>query len=100
MAAHGAIPSPWAAIVLTLATFRLLRLIGWDTFPPIASARERLLKGRTLLGELWGCVYCLGFYVSLVVYLFWLWTPKWTIAILAPFALSGAVGLLARNLDP
>ena len=99
MAAHGAIPSPWAAIVLTLATFRLLRLIGWDEFPPVAIVRERMLKGRDLLGHLWGCPFCLGFWVSVAVYLLWLWQPAVVMYAAAPFALSAAIGLMAKGWD-
>jgi hypothetical protein len=94
-----AIPSPWVAVVLTLGTFRLLRLLGWDEFPPVLKAREWLLHGRPLLGDLWGCPFCLGWWLSLAVYLLWLWQPTGTLYGAAPFALSGAVGLIAKNLD-
>ena len=109
MAAHGAIPSPWAAIVLTLATFRLLRLIGWDTFPPIVAVRDWLLgtvylDGQAIedegwLGELWRCPFCLGLYLSVVVYLLWLWQPTVVLYGAAPFALSAAIGLIAKGWD-
>jgi len=85
--------------VLTLATFRLLRLIGWDEFPPVAIVRERMLKGRDLLGHLWGCPFCLGFWVSVIVYVLWLWHPTVVMYAAAPFALSAAIGLIAKGWD-
>ena len=132
MAAHGSLPPPWAAIVLTLATFRLLRLIGWDTFPPIAELRGWILgedwsetdkhaeregfqkwelrskvrsdghpKGeRWMLADLVGCPFCLGLYLSVAVYVLWLWQPTVVMYGSAPFALSAAIGLIAKNLDP
>lgn len=45
------IPHPWAAVVLALGAYRLTRLIGWDTFPPVAVARAWIL-GETWPGEL------------------------------------------------
>lgn len=99
------IPSPWVAVILTLGTFRILRLLSYDTFPPIFKARiwflskwpERWIES---ISELWTCVFCLGFWLSLAVYLLWLWLPTETLYIAAPFALSGAAGLIAKNLDP
>lgn len=120
------IPGPWVALVLTLGAFRLTRLAGWDTFPPVARARAWLtgehvvhstsanmamgvtgeLPGyeyryrRRLLAELLHCAFCAGFWVALAAYLAWRFEPRWTLYLLAPFALSAAVGLIARNLDP
>lgn len=94
-----AIPSPWVAAILTLGTFRLLRLLAWDEFPLVLRAREWLLRDRSLLAALWTCPFCLGFWLSLAVYLLWLWQPTGTLYGAAPFALSGVVGLIAKNLD-
>lgn len=120
------IPSPWIGVVLALAAFRATRLIGWDDFPPVARARAWVtgcearsqstsntamgLTGdqpqitwtyrRPLLAHMLGCGYCLGFWVSLVTYLAWVWFPTETLYIAAPFALSGAVGITSRMLDP
>ncbi len=105
------IPSPWVAVILTLGTFRLLRLLAWDEFPPIVRVRDRILGAHEqvtnddpgcyhpLLADLWTCPFCLGFWLSLAVYLLWLWQPTRTLYCAAPFALSGAVGLIAKNWD-
>ena len=37
------IPSPWVAAVLTFATFRLIRLASYDSFPPVARLRGWLI---------------------------------------------------------
>jgi hypothetical protein len=104
------IPSPWEFAILALGAFRLTRLLGWDTFPPIVRLRARLLRERgdvggvvwwerELLADLVNCPFCLGFWVSLACYGAWLLTEKWTLVALLPFALSGVVGLVAKNLD-
>lgn len=111
------IPSPWVGLILLLGAFRVTRLIGWDDLPPIARLRARLTGevryvnstesreeifryGRPLLAHFLACPYCQGFWVSLVVYGAWILEPRWVLYALAPFALSGAVGLVARNGDP
>lgn len=120
------IPHWFPALVILLGTFRLVRIIGWDYFPPIVSARDwitgalfvtngstnarmgltgepverMVVHRRPLLAKLIECAWCLGFWISLLVYLAWRWHPGYTLTVLAPFALSAAVGLLARNLDP
>lgn len=37
------IPDALTLVLLALAAFRMTRLIGWDTFPPVARARALLL---------------------------------------------------------
>ncbi len=93
------IPSPWVAVILTLGTFRLLRLISYDTFPPIVKLREHVVGESEWRIELVNCRFCLSFWIGLAVYLLWLWQPTATLYGAAPFALSGAVGLIARNWD-
>lgn len=111
------IPAPWVALVLLLGAFRLTRLAGWDDLPPIARLRARLTgqavrytptesRGaifsyrRPLLAHFLECPYCVGFWISAAVYAAWWITPWWTVTVLAPFALSAAVGIVARQLDP
>jgi hypothetical protein len=55
---------------------------------------------RPTLAHLFHCPFCLGWWVSLLTYGAWLLDPTWTLYAAAPFALSGVVGLIARNLDP
>lgn len=112
------IPSPWVALILALGVYRLCRLIGWDEFPPIKKIRQRatgetayrnpterrddeiLRYDRPILEHFITCPFCLGFWLSLAAYLAWRFEPTGTLYGLAPFALSGAVGLIAKNLDP
>ncbi len=120
------IPSPWAGVLLALGTFRLWRIVGWDDFPPILRVRDWLTRarlttrgtmnarmgqtgepttvvveyGRPLLAHFLGCSYCAGFWVSVGVYLAWLWQPTWVMYGMAPLALSAAVGLIGKRLDP
>lgn len=120
------IPPPYAFILLALGAFRLTRLAGWDDLPPIAAARawlvgEEWTAGRTpdlpgktpdseidevrpsyrrpLLAHFVACPWCIGAWISLGVYTAWLLAPHATLLVLVPFALSGVVGLIAKNLD-
>jgi len=99
------VPAPYAFVLLALASYRLTRLLGWDTFPPVARARDWLLgpyvePRSLLLVELFSCAFCLGFWVGLAVYLAWLWLPTATLAVSVVLALSAVVGLTAKTLDP
>lgn len=54
---------------------------------------------RPTLAHLIHCPFCVGFWISLATWVAWLaWHP--VLYGLAPFAISGAVGLVAKNLDP
>lgn len=123
---HHVLPDPWAALVLALGVYRIVRLIGWDDFPPIARIRawatgeHEMVVGsfndrlgvtqtqpsatiayqRPMLAHFLHCPFCQGWWVSLAVFVAWSLVPAWTLIALAPFALSAAVGLIARNLDP
>lgn len=94
--------------MLVLATYRLTRLIGWDVITrPIrvrltrrSESPDRMLPGyRQTLWEFLNCPFCLGFWISLGIWAAWWVTPKWTVWLALPLALSAAVGLLARHLD-
>lgn len=54
---------------------------------------------RPTLAHLVHCPFCLGWWVSLATYVAWLALPTPTLYLAAPFALSGAVGIIAKNLD-
>jgi hypothetical protein len=59
-----------------------------------------VVYGRPQIAHWLACPFCQGFWVSLAVYLAWVFEPRWTLYAVAPFAISAAVGLIARNLDP
>lgn len=54
---------------------------------------------RQTLAHLVHCPFCMGWWVSLTVYLAWLAAPAVTLAACVPLAVSSAVGLIAKNLD-
>ena len=101
-------PSWWQFVLLTLAAYRTWRLITIDTLPPIERVRQRILfreitphewEPRQTLIDLFGCAYCSGFWVGLAWWAGWLAWPHATIVVAVPFAVSGVIGLLAKNLD-
>lgn len=104
-------PDALTLAILMLAAFRFTRLVGWDTFPLAERARAwatgeyRMPSGsisyrRPTLDHFVHCPYCVGFWISVLVYLSWLTAPTVTMYGMMPFAISGAVGLVAKNLDP
>lgn len=117
------VPEPWQAVILALGVYRLARLVGWDDFPPVQRLRdsvtgaqwnatdagEQIADGepdciwayrRPLLAHFFACPFCTGWWLSLAAYGAWLLSAEWTVAVLFPFALAAAVGLVAKNLDP
>lgn len=112
--------------MLALAVYRLCRLAGWDTFPPIARARawvvglqvattgstnarmgvtneavqQTVTFRRPLLAEFLGCAFCLGFWLSVLVVACWRLEPDWTLRVCFVLALSATAGLIAKQLDP
>jgi hypothetical protein len=120
------IPSPLVLLVVVLAAYRLTRLIGWDDLPPIVRARmwlvgaEQKVTGsanavagltteqpqvvwtyrRPLLAHFLACAFCQGFWTSCAAYAAWATLGRWSLYALVPLAVSGAVGLIAKNLDP
>ncbi len=119
------IPNAWVAIVMTLATYRVVRLIGWDEFPWVKKLRDKatgeevyynaavnrdnaiLRHKHPTLHHFLNCPFCQGFWWSLIIYAAWvavgspgsITAESWLFYPLAPFALSAAVGLLTKNLD-
>lgn len=110
------IPGPLELVVLVAAVYRLTRLVGWDDLPPIQRARNRLTGAlelpnlsdpelstwtfrRPTLAHFLACPFCVGFWLSLAAYGAWLSAPRLTLYAMTPLAISGAVGLIAKNLD-
>lgn len=120
------IPSPWIAVVLVLATHRLVRLVGWDHLSILVKARAwvtgqhatnsgstntrmgvtservemQVAHRRRFFDELFGCAYCLSVWIGTAVYVAWVYEPSYTLYVCAPLALSSAVGMISRWLDP
>lgn len=108
-------PDAVQLVVLMLGAFRLTRIIGWDTMAALVHVRE-WVTGRRLeddgsvtvlnpsrpewLDQLLSCPWCLGWWVSLATAFAWWWVPTVTLAVALPLALSAAVGLIAKQLDP
>jgi hypothetical protein len=66
--------------------------------PPSEVEGVRPAYDRPTLAHLVHCPYCVGFWISLAHVAAWYaWHP--TIYVMFPFAVSGFVGLVAKNLD-
>lgn len=48
----------------------------------------------TVIGGLISCVWCIGFWIATATVIVYAWWPWWTVAALAPFALSAAIGFV------
>ena len=80
-----------------LGAWRITHLFHAEDGPWDLMARFRSLLGRTLLGQLFDCFYCLSLWVS--VPLAWLIGQTWKERLLLWPALSGAAILLERLTD-
>lgn len=119
------VPTAWEFVLLALAAYRVYRLIARDTITdplrdvvsyPDATAVTLDRQGvhvemaggpppaegsplRVYVATLIRCPWCVGFYVSLAVWILWECWPHAIIVGSVPFAIAGAVGLIAKNLD-
>jgi hypothetical protein len=97
------IPSAWVGVVLGLAAYRLTRLAGWDEFPLALRIRAWIIGEAwhlvEALAHLFRCPFCIGWWISLSLYVAWIFLPQETLYFAAPFAISGFVGIVAKNLD-
>jgi hypothetical protein len=118
-------PSWWEFVLLGLAAFRVYRLIARDTvtepireaisYPDAAAVSlddsadriEVVGEGfpslpkswRVYLSTLLRCPWCMGFYVSVAWWIFWLVAPHAALWLATPWAIAAVVALLAKNLD-
>jgi len=103
------VPDWWEFLLLGLASFRLFRLIGYDTV--LDGPRDRWLTRRSTvaagkpglyrrsLDVFLHCPWCLGWWVVLAWWgAWWLW-PHEILVVSVPLALSAFVGLVTKNLD-
>jgi hypothetical protein len=117
------VPGPWAFALLTLAAFRIYRLIARDTiteplrayltYPdasavtldhegivPITGLEDPPKPLRVYASTLIRCRWCLGAYVSAAVWGFWEAWAHLALVIASPFAIAAVLALVAKNLDP
>lgn len=102
------VPDWWASILLFLAAFRIWRLISKDII--LDPIRSRLLgissdwkEGdpvpatfREGLSEFVLCPWCLGFWITLAWWAAWQVDEHLALIAATPFALSTAVGMIAK----
>ncbi len=107
------VPDPWHFILLSLAVFRVWKLIGDDTI--LDRPRYWLLdkmvnpdgrpfkRGGKARADYWMtflvCPWCAGFWIAAVFWGAWLAWPTETLIVSVLFALSAAVGLIASVHD-
>lgn len=83
-------PSPWEAVLLAGAAYRLWRLAAEDD---ITEPLRVMLPAST--DDFVECPWCLGFWITAGVWGSWQFRPDATVALAAPLALSAAVGEMA-----
>ena len=107
------LPEPWELAILALAVFRIWRLFAEDTIldRPRAwllgvpgwkpSGHETPPEGYRPELAMWlTCPWCAGFWWSLAAWGAWALWPELALFFAAPWALSGAVALIATRLAP
>lgn len=105
------VPSPWVALILFAASFRIWRLLAEDELlerprrwvvrlPRDWDDGMMLPEGYRLeLAKFITCPWCFGFWITIVVWALWQIEPHWTSVLAVPFALSAGVGIVRKNLD-
>lgn len=105
------LPNWYGLILLSLAAFRVYRLLAEDTI--LDRPRRWLVRlpydwkeGRKLpegYREKWAifitCPWCAGFWISLAWWGVYQITPRWTLIFAVPWAISALLALAAKNLD-
>lgn len=88
-----------AIVILSLAVFRVTRLLIEDTI--LEPLREKTIfkmhPTDSKIRELFTCPWCVGFWLSVMsVGMFYLW-PAVILWLALPFAISAVVGLIASH---
>lgn len=101
------IPSPWIALLLLGASYRIWLLLAEDTILDrprrwVVGLDPGWEEGLTLperyrlgLARFITCPWCLGFWVALAVWGLWQIDEHWIEVFSVPLALSAAVGIVA-----
>jgi hypothetical protein len=112
------VPSPWAFVLLTLAGYRLTRFVGWDSITEPARKKitgrhevgsganarsskvgRRLPNYRPKVDEFLHCPFCVSWWLCVIGYVAWTIWPHWVEVLAIPWAASGVVGLISKQLD-
>lgn len=104
------VPDWYSFLLLSVAAFRMYRLIAADTI--LDGPRKKLLKltgwkpgddapkgYREKLGLFITCPWCLGWWVGLAWWGAWQVWHAGTIVATVPFAMNAIVALVEKNLD-
>ena len=106
------VPSPWTAVILALAAYRIWRLLAEDVILDIprrwvVRLPQDWVEGaaipytyRARLAEFINCCWCFGAWISIAVWIAWQINPHWVTIFMVPFAVSSAVGITRSKLDP
>lgn len=99
------VPDPYALTLLGLAAFRIWKLIADDTILD-RPRRWVLAKFGPVQSKRWEywhlfvtCPWCAGFWITFVLWTWWLRYPDQTLVFCGLWALSAIVGLLASAHD-
>lgn len=106
------VPSWYELVLLSLAAFRIWKLIGEDTV--LDRPRDWLAgklrnpdgrpfkRGGAMREHYWMtfllCSWCAGAWIAAVWWGFYEWCPHWTLVVAAPWAISAIVGLIGSKL--
>lgn len=97
------VPGAWETVVLVAAVYRVWRLLAFDTVTE--QIRLNVLidhdgEWRNRLKDFVECPWCFGFWIAVATWAAWLLWPHAVDVAAVPFAISTAVGLIPKNLDP
>lgn len=103
------VPGWWETLLLVAATYRVWRLVAFDTvtdgvrarvFPASKRPGGELVRRWQRWLEFLQCPWCAGFWLSLAAWGAWQLWPHGTMVVAAPLVISMLVGVIPRNLDP
>jgi len=92
------VPNTLQFLILTLAVFRIARLLIEDTIlEPVRERTVYKLDPKNLVRELFECAWCVGFWLAVFATIAWAMWPDQTGWVALPLAISAGVGLIASN---
>jgi Protein of unknown function (DUF1360) len=106
------VPDWWAAVLLTLAAYRVFRLLALDTI--LDRPRAWVLRAgdwrpgdnalapdgfRDELAKFVSCPWCAGFWIALGWWIAFQLDEHVALVVATPFAISAGLGLIVTRLD-